>query len=117
MAEERWPCGCMLSRSPIIGAPSLRFPCTTHLLGPPALALLIRLARAPRLCETIEAAQETEGEVPGSTFIRQLQIVLLAVEEHRETGILSADSITRLKNALLLDEGEVRTSADSRCVG
>lgn len=104
MGDKRSPCGCRLIASPIIGAPAVSVQCADHALGPCALVLLKRLSGARELLDTIESCPDVEGEVPGSTMIRQLALIGVAVEEMERTGELSGDTVTRLRNARLLPD-------------
>lgn len=104
MGDKRSPCGCRLVASPIIGAPAVAMQCADHALGPSALVLLKRLSGARELLDTIESCPDVEGEIPGSTIVRQLALIGLAVEEMGRAGELSGETVTRLRNARLLPE-------------
>lgn len=104
MGNKRSACGCRLIASPIIGAPAISEQCADHALGPSALVLLKRLCGARELLDTIESCPVVEGEVPGSTIVRQLALIGLAVEEMESGAGLSGATVARLRNARLLPD-------------
>lgn len=104
MGDKRSACGCRLIASPIIGAPAVSVQCADHALGPSALVLLKRLSGAQALLDTIESCPVVEGEIPGSTIVRQLAMIGVAAEEMERAGELSGATVTRLRNARLLPE-------------